>query len=252
MFSKSLKRKTSKNIKNPMNKQLVTLIALLMLMFAFTASTTASAHTIDLKKGDWIEYQVDAVGDFPGEHNVNWTRIEVVDMQGELIFLNVTVQLTTGPYAYYNDTIDFETGELMEGFFLPSNVTEGDVFFDTLVGYITVGGVEHRTYGGADRTLILGIAPETVYYYDKATGIMVEAHSSYPDFNYTVDTVAVKTNLWQPQILGLEPTVFYTVSVGAATAVAVVIVLIVISRRKKVPKEASTWLSANHTDADTQ
>ena len=216
-----------------MKMRLNILILLFTLLSLSFVSSTALADTVNLKKGEWIEYQVLAIGDFPGEHNVNWTRIEIIDVRGEIILLNVTVQLTTGPYVYYNDTVDFEKGELMEGFFLPSNVTDGDVFFDKLVGNITVSGVEHRTYGGADRTLVVGVAPETTYYWDKAKGIMVEAHSSYPSFNYTVDTIAEKTNMWQAQILGLDPTVFYAITVGIVALTTIIAVFLTYRLKKK-------------------
>ncbi len=217
-----------------MNKQLITIITLLALVFSFAASITTSASTMNFKKGDWIEYRVTAIGDFPGEHNAKWARIEIVDVQGEMLHLNVTTQLTTGSYVYYNDTVDYEKGELMEGFFLPSNLTVGDVFYDTLVGNITVSGFKQIMYAGAERTIVVGLSPETTYYWDKTIGIMVEAHSSYPDFNYTIDTIADKTNMWQPQILGLEPPVFYAATIGTAGAIAVAAVFL-IRRRKKAP-----------------
>jgi len=41
-----------------------------------------------------------------------------------------------------------------------------------------------------------------------------------------------KTNMWQPQILGLDPTVFYAVVIGAAVAIVAVIALILMRRKR--------------------
>jgi hypothetical protein len=217
-----------------MNKQQFTAITLLVLLSLVSFSPMISAKEIGVKKGDWIEYSVVATGDFPGEHNAKWARIEIVNVQGQIILVNVTTQLTTDEYVYYNVTVDFEKGDLEEGFFLPRNVTLGDVFTDSLVGNITVIGVEQRTYVGAERTIVKGDSPNNKFFWDEAKGIMVEAHSSYPDYNYTIDTIMEKTNMWQSQILGLEPIVFYSITI-AAISVAAIISGLVFWRRRKIP-----------------
>lgn len=215
-----------------MTKQLIRTIALLAIIFATSSINATSAQSTNLRAGDWIEYQVTAVGNFPGEHNVNWTRIEIMDVSSELV-LNITAQLETGFYVYYNYTVDFEKGKLLEGFFLPPNVTVGDTFFDSLVGNITISVIEHRTYCGAKRTIVVGVTPETTYYWDEAKRIMVEANSAYPNFNYTVNTIAEKTNIWQPQIFGLGKEVFYAITVGIA--ITAIVLLFIFYRFKKKP-----------------
>jgi hypothetical protein len=68
-----------------------------------------------------------------------------------------------------------------------------------------------------------------VFYWDKSTGVFVEASSSFTD--YTLNTKADKTNMWQAQIFGLDPTVFYAVVIVAVAMLAVIAFFV--TRRKK-------------------
>jgi hypothetical protein len=106
----------------------------------------------------------------------------------------------------------------------------GDACFDQNVGNITISDVEERTYAGATRTVVHATTSETTYYWDKATGILVEGTVQSPE--YTMNTAVDKTNIWQSQILGLNPTVFYVTIIGA-TVLIVVALAVVITRRKK-------------------
>jgi hypothetical protein len=220
-----------------MNKQLISAVMITILLVAVSASAaaTSASFSVDVKKGDWIEYQVKATGNFPEEHNAQWARMEIVDVQGDIIHLNVTTLLIDGTYVFANVTVNFDTGDLEEGFFVPSNVAVGDVFVDNLVGNITVSGVEQKTYAGAERTVLLGVSPESTFVWDKAKGMLVEAHSFYPEFNFTYDTVADKTNMWKPQILGLDPIRFYALSVATVVTVFAVIVAILVWHQRKSP-----------------
>ena len=216
-----------------MNKRLVPALALTLIIVAAAPSVFANV-TVGVKKGDWIEYQVSTTGAPPEGHDAKWARMEVTNVQGKAINLNVTTQFANGTFLYENITLNLETGQLGDDFFVPANLAAGDVFFDAHAGNITISGVEQRTYAGAERTVISGSTPQTSFYWDKVTGILVEAHSSYPDFNFTMATFADKTNIWEPQILGLEPLFFYLVTVVAiAIAVAAVAVVLVLRRKKR-------------------
>jgi len=62
----------------------------------------------------------------------------------------------------------------------------------------------------------------TNYFWDKQTGIMVAATSTYP--TYTMYTTTSQTNIWQPQILGLNQAVFYAI-VAIVTIILVAFIL---------------------------
>ena len=74
-----------------------------------------------------------------------------------------------------------------------------------------------------------GATSQTTYYWDEATGVLVEGNSSFTDF--TMSTKVDKTNMWQAQIFGLESTVFYALVI-VAVAILVAIVFFVIRRKK--------------------
>jgi hypothetical protein len=231
-----LKKEESKEtFRASMNKRLiaVSIIVILVLGIAESAVIVSASISISVKKGDWIEYNVVATGNFPGESNAQWARLEIVDVQGDIIHINSTTMLTNGSYVYADVIVNFDMGNLEEGFFVPSNVSVGGVFYDSLVGNITVSGMEQKTYAGAERTVLTGVSPESTFVWDKTKGILVEAHSSYPEYNFTYDTIVNKTNMWTPQILGLEPDTFYILISAAALAIVVVVALILIWHKRK-------------------
>jgi hypothetical protein len=195
------------------------------------AGIAGAAVTVGVQKGNWIEYTVALTGSPPADHDVTWARMEVTAVQGESISLNVTTQFANGTYLYENVTLNLETGQLGDDFIIPANLNPDDTFLDQYHGNITISGVEERSYAGATRTVVYASAAQSTYYWDKATGILVEGNSTFP--NYTLHSIADKTNMWQPQIFGLEPTVFYAlITVAATVIVVVVIALFVWSRRK--------------------
>lgn len=217
-----------------MNKRFIASTVLFLLIFsaALPAFVSASVN-VGVKKGDWIEYQVSATGVSPEGHDAKWARMDVTNVQGTAINLNVTTQYGNGTFLYENVTLNLETGQLGDDFFVPANLQAGDVFFDAHAGNITISGVEQRTYAGVERTVISGNTLQTSFYWDKATGILVEAHSSYPDYNFTMVTVADKTNIWEPQVLGLEPAVFYSVIVAVILIAVAAVAVILVLRKKK-------------------
>ena len=109
----------------------------------------------------------------------------------------------------------------------------GDACFDQNVGNITISDVEERTYAGATRTVVHATTSETTYYWDKATGILVEGESKFSD--YTISTIADETNMWQSKLLGPDPTFFYAF-VGAT--VVIVVALAFVIEEKKVSSES--------------
>ena len=218
-----------------MNKRVISSIVLFLLIFSAAALSGFVSATVNVgvKKGDWVEYQVSATGVSPVGHDAKWARMDVTNVQGTAINLNVTTQYGNGTFMYENVTLNLEAGQLGDDFFVPANLQAGDVFFDAHEGNITINGVAQRTYAGVERTVISGSTPQTSFYWDQASGILVEAHSSYPDYNFTMATVADKTNIWAPQVLGLEPAVFYSVIVAVIVIAVAVVAVVLVMRRKK-------------------
>ena len=211
-----------------MNRKLGLTIAFFMILIC--VGNVIAEISVGVKKGDWIEYQVTYTGTPTEGHDVTWARMEIKDVQGKNISVDITVDHSNGTREGMTITLNLETGQLGDDFVIPANLNSSDTFFDKNVGNITISSVEERTYAGATRAVAHATTPETTYYWDKATGILVEGNSRFPE--YTMNTIVDKTNIWQPQLLGLDPTVFYALVIGTIVLIAVVLAFL-IARRKK-------------------
>ena len=63
-----------------------------------------------VKEGDWIEYKITRNGAVPEEHNVEWTRFDVLAIEGKIIEVNITLRFTTGQQDTITSTLNLETG----------------------------------------------------------------------------------------------------------------------------------------------
>ena len=211
-----------------MDRKLFLIIASFIVLVGM--GTVLAEISVGVKKGDWIEYQVTFTGTPPGRHDVTWARMEIMNVQGKSINLDITTEFSNETLLNETITLNLDTGQLGDDFIIPANLNSGDTFFDKNAGNITISGSEERTYAGATRIVVYAATPQTTYYWDKAIGVLVEGTSAFT--NYTMNTKVDKTNMRQPQILGLDPTVFYAVVVGAALVIAAVIAFITVRRKK--------------------
>jgi hypothetical protein len=194
-----------------------------------------------VKKGDWINYQVTVTGKPPPRYNVTWGRIDVTGVQGEDISLNIQTRFTNGSLLVENIIVNLETRP-GDSFIIPSNLDPHDEFYNQyLGGNVTITSMEQRAVLGAERILVSGATDITTYYWDRQTGVLVQANSSFPigvntgfgiSEGFTVSTKAIGTNIWQPQILGLDLSVFYALTVSAVVALVAAIVAILIWRKR--------------------
>ncbi len=213
-----------------MFKRFVFALSLITIVYASTLLVSAEVM-VGVQKGEWIEYKVAVTGSPTEEHDAKWARIEVSNVQGTSLNLNVTTQFTNGSFLYENITLNLETGELGDDFFIPANLNAGNSFIDAHSGNITIRKVEQRNYAGAVRSVVAGNTIYTAYYWDQQTGILVEAHSEYKDINFTMTTVADRTNIWQPQAAVLELTNIYWIAI--TTSMILALAFILIWRKKK-------------------
>ncbi len=166
-------------------------------------SAVASAEiVVGVKQGDWIEYKVTVTGDVPEQHNVTWSKIEIMAVEGKKIDVKITSRYSNGTEETATSTLNLETGQIGDAFIIPANLDKSDTFLSS-EGTITVSGVEERTYAGATRSVVYASTSLTMFHWDRSTGFLVEATSSYPDF--TLATKAEKTNMWQTQAFGIDP-----------------------------------------------
>lgn len=212
-----------------MNRKLALLMVSLIILVGNVPTAVSAEIFVGVKQGEWIEYRVTFTGTPDPEHDVTWARMEVVEVQGKEISLDIATEFSNGTLLNETITLNLETGQLGDDFIIPANLNSGDTFFDKRQGNITISGVEERTYAGANRTVVSATTSHTTYYWDKATGVLVEGISSFTGF--TMHTKVDKTNMWQAQVSGLDSTVLYAIAVVAVVILAVIAFLVM--RKKK-------------------
>jgi len=201
-------------------------------MLPFTALAEIS---VGVKQNDWAEYDVSSTGVPMADHDAEWARMEVDGVEGLRVNVTFFSLLSDGTMINATENLDFESGQLIDYFIIPAGLEKGDSFYSNMDGDVTIEEVETKTYAGAARTVISGTtvvadtAAETLWFWDQATGVLVEARSVYPEF--TLDTVMNKTGLWEPQIFGVDPPVFYGLVIFAVVIIGVIAVFAL--RRKK-------------------
>jgi hypothetical protein len=215
-----------------MRKSIVLAIALTMLIATALFATVFANVSVGVKKGDWIEYQVTITGNPPQDHNITWARMDVTGVQGEAVSLDIQTRFSNGSLLLEKITLNLATGVLGDDFIIPINLKPGDKFYDMYQGNITITSIEQRTAAGAERTVVSGTTNQTTYYWDRQTGILVAATSSFPE--YTMHTKTSGTNIWQPQILGLDSTVFYALIVAVIVALVAIVAIFVWHKKMHV------------------
>jgi hypothetical protein len=220
-----------------MHKSALFAVALTVLVITSPLFAVAFADvSVGVKKGDWIDYQVAITGNLE-DHDAQRARTEVTDVQGPVLYLNMTTLFTNGTYTYENITLNLQTGHLGDDFFIPANLSTGDVFYDVRIGNVTITSSQQKTCVGTQRTVLIGTVATTnntettTFEWDKQTGILVQAFSNYTDYNFTMATVANGTNMWQPQA-PVDLTPFYVLV--TTIIILVVVVAVILVWRKKV------------------
>ena len=198
-------------------KKLFCIFCLTALVGTCFFGTVFAQVTVGVKEDDMIKYQVECTGDVPKDHNVTEATIEVVNVRGKIIDIKFTSVFMDENQKIDYSSLNLETGKLGEAFIIPSNLTEGQTFFEQNEGNITISEVEERAYAGVKRTTVTASNPKTMWHWDQQTGFLVEAKSTYS--NFTITTTAKETNIWQPQPYELDPTVSIVLVVAIIAAV---------------------------------
>jgi len=201
------------------------LLFIILLALAVFPALTSASGSVEIKKGEWIQYQVIVTGNPGPDYNITWANMNVTDVEGEKITVNVLTEFANGTvWSEPGIKLDLATGAIGDGFFVPTNLTVGDVYCSQYEGNITITSVGQLAIGDDQRTVLCGVANMTSYKWDQQTGIMLAATSNYP--TYTMQTTTSSTNIWHSQTYGYDQTLFY----AAVVALAVVVVFVVVHR----------------------
>lgn len=203
---------------------------IMLLTLALGVSVALAQVSVGVEKGNWVEYQVSFQGTPPPGHDVEWARTEVTDVQGSLIYLNITDGMSNGTVVQEDFVLNLETGHLGDDFIIPANLDVGDTFLDDYHGNVTISGVEDGTYGGAVRTVVFASTAQTTYYWDRATGFLVKGVTNAGDYN--MSSIVHATNMWQAQPVELGTTALYAAVIAVIVIVALLVVFVVWRRKK--------------------
>jgi len=205
------------------------LIALGILMFA---TFTKGAIEVGVEKGDWIEYTVTTSGTPPDAHHIIWARMEILDVNGTVFSANITSEFPNGTFASAVRHFNFEEGQVQAWIIIPANLSPGDSFYDVSIGRnVTIEGQEEKSVAGAVRTITHASNAQKYKEWDKITGVYTFTRDSLE--SYSVNATAIATNMWSPQIFGLDQTVFFGIVIAIVVVVIVALAVLLLARRKK-------------------
>ena len=199
--------------------------------------TRANAEpSVGVKKGDWMEYAVNITGTPPPVHKgVIWMKIDVLQVEDTAFPVNLTIKFLNGTMSSSIWRLNFTEGNDGGWIIVPSSLDPGDTFFDNFSKTdknITIQSEEQKMVLGASRTVTYANDSYRYKEWDKVTGVFVSSSEIFKNWSAHVNIIA--TNLWSPQILGLNQTVFYNVvEVCVMMAVLISFSVIVIAQRKK-------------------
>jgi len=158
---------------------------------------------VGVKAGDWIKCTYTISGWPSGTPYPEWLKVEFLSVEGTNATIRVTMRMSDGTEQSDTMTVDVAAGggtfQGLSGFVIPANCTTGDSIYMTGYGNVTIAGETTGTYAGATRTVVYTsfsqYGTQLTYYWDKETGVMVEA--SVVSGGVTATGKATETNMWQ-------------------------------------------------------
>jgi parallel beta-helix repeat protein len=203
---------------------------------------TASIRVVQVgvKAGDWIKYDYTVTGWPAGTPYPKWLKVEFLGVEGTNATIRVTMHMSDGTEQNATLPVDVVAGGQafgLSGFVIPANLTTGDIIFMSGYGNVTIAGKTTRNYAGASRTVVYAsfsqYGTQLTYYWDKRTGVMVEA--SVTSGTMTGTGKATETNMWEAApAFPIDPLIL-----AALIAIVVgIVVAVFLVRRKKKPTEA--------------
>ncbi len=193
--------------------------------------------SVGVKEGDWMEYSVDLTGSPPALHDVNWMKMVVLQVEVAAFSVNLTVRYVNGTLYSSIWKFNFTAGNEEGWIIIPANLGEGDTFYDAFSANTTVviQAQQQKTVLGATRAVTFTNSTTRHKEWDEATGVFL--HSTENFTNWGANVTIIATNLWSPQIDGLEPTKFYAIIAAVPTAVAITALAIAFAFRKNNPPD---------------
>lgn len=158
---------------------------------------------LGIETGDWIKYDYTVTGWPEGIPYPEWRKMEILGVNGTTATVRVITHISDGTEKNQTTIVNVvagdETSDPFSWFVIPTNCTAGDSLHTSSYGFIRIAGEINMTYAGASRTIVYTTFSQDEiwrrYYWDKATGVMVEASMIWGSI--TVTAKATETNMWQ-------------------------------------------------------
>ena len=197
-------------------KSALHVVCLAVVVSVLFSAVVSAEIEVGVKQGHWIEYRVTTTGDVPEGHDITWSKIEVLDVEGKNISVEITSRYSDKLENSENYTLNLETGQTGESFIIPANLNVGQDFKSN-DDNIIISDVKDKSYAGANRNVVYANTSQTQFYWDKFTGVLVEANSTSQ--NFAIITKMERTNMWQAQIFGIDPFIFSVPIIAVVVAV---------------------------------
>lgn len=175
--------------------------------------------SVGVKPGDWIIYDVNYTGSPTQGHDIVWAKMEILSVSEHLIVVSMTSKFSDNSTDISTATMNLDTGDLIDNFIIPANLTTGETFLSKNLGNVTIDQNEQRTYAGATRTVSITSTSTNTYVWDQATGVSLEGIAQTEE--YSIHSIVSETNLWQPSSNGLN-----SASVFMLTGLVVIVIII--------------------------
>jgi len=203
------------------------------------APPTPPEVQVGVKASDWIKVNYAITGWPAGTPYPLWLKMEFLSVQGTSVTVRVTMRMSDGTEQNATVPVDVVAGGDalgLSGLVIPANLTTGDVVYMSGYGDVTIEGETTKTYAGASRTVVYAsvsqYGTQLTYYWDKQTGVMVEASTT--SGGMTATAKATETNIWEATPGFPFDPIILSVLIAIVIVIATAILLM---RRKKKPTE---------------
>jgi len=215
-----------------------TILGAIIALIFFSIASVYSDTQVGVKTGDWIRYDYTVSGAPSGTPLPQWFKVEFLNVEGTTANIRMTMHYAGGTEQNQTVTMNIATGSggslSLQGLVIPSGITTGSTVYITGCGSVTIAG--ETTKAGRTAVHASFSSPQSgtqlTYYWDKQTGVMVEASIVYGTM--TGSAKATETNMWEVQVW--DQTILYILAI-VVIAVAAVTVIFFTVHRKKPPEE---------------
>lgn len=245
------------------NSLVVGLLAILAVAAFTPMIVNARDYKLGIKIGDWIKYDkafsVSAILGNGTRFSMNtddWIRIDVWDMAGATVTLNLTEHFNDTYQTFQRIDTDVRMIWIARPYVIASNLSEGEQLCPQTPELI-INQTLTRMYARANRnvntmsTHFNGTSGEvkwkgeTNVTWDQSTGIMVEMAQNYSSNSPEGQSIEVtsykanETNLWSSTVLDVIQNNSLYIIAGISAIIAIGATIVVIRRRKPSTSQKS-------------